>query len=101
VLAGYSFETAAAPDEYLTVLTVDGTRHLIAAGAGYQLGAWKLDAALGFVMVADREVTPDEGRAPQLSPIRDDSAEPLEVYVNWGQYTSSWLMIGAGASRAF
>ena len=100
-LAGYSFETAAAPDEYLTVLTVDGTRHLIAAGAGYQLGAWKLDAALGFVMVADRQVAPDEGRAPQLSPIRDDSDEPLEVYVNWGQYTSSWLMIGAGASRAF
>jgi long-chain fatty acid transport protein len=101
VLAGYSFETAAAPDEYLTVLTVDGARHLFAAGAGYQFGAWKLDAALGFVMVADREVTPEEGKAPQLSPIRDDSDEPLEVYVNWGEYTSSWLVIGAGLSRAF
>jgi long-chain fatty acid transport protein len=101
VLAGYSFETAAAPDEYLTVLTVDGARHLIAAGAGFQLGAWKLDAALGFVMVGDRNVTPDEGRAPQLSPIRDDSDEPLEVYVNWGEYSSSWLVVGAGASRAF
>jgi long-subunit fatty acid transport protein len=101
VLAGYSFETAAAPDKYLTVLTVDGARHLFAAGAGYQLGAWKLDAALGFVTVADREVTPEEGRAPQLSPIRDESDDPLEVYVNWGEYTSSWLVIGAGASRAF
>lgn len=101
VLAGYSFETAAAPDEYLTVLTVDGARHMFAAGAGYQLGAWKLDAVLGFVTVADRQVTPDEGRAPQLSPIRDDSDEPLEVYVNWGEYSSSWLVAGAGASRAF
>lgn len=101
VLAGYSFETSAAPDEYLTVLTVDGTRHLLAAGAGFQLGAWKFDAALGFVVVGDREVTPDEGRAPQLSPIRDDSDEPLEVYVNWGEYSSSWLVMGAGASRAF
>ncbi len=101
VLAGYSFETAAAPDEYLTVLTVDGTRHLFAAGAGYEMGAWKFDAALGFVAVADRHVSPDEGRSPQLSPIRDSSEEPLEVYVNWGEYSSSWLVIGAGASRTF
>jgi long-chain fatty acid transport protein len=101
VLAGYSFETAAAPDEYLSVMTVDGTRHMLAAGAGYQLGEWKIDAVLGFVAVADREVTPDEGRAPQLSPIRDTSEEPLEVYVNWGEYSSSWLILGAGVGRAF
>jgi long-chain fatty acid transport protein len=101
VLAGYSFETAAAPDAYLSVMTVDGARHLFAAGAGYAMGAWKFDAALGFVAVADRQVSPDEGRAPQLSPIRDESDEPLEVYVNWGEYSSSWLVIGAGASRTF
>lgn len=101
LLAGYAFETAAAPDAYLSVMTVDGRRQMLTAGAGYQLGAWKLDAALGFVAVGDRTITPEEGRAPQLNPIRDPSEEPLEVHVNWGTYTSSWLVIGAGASRAF
>jgi long-chain fatty acid transport protein len=101
VLAGYSFETAAAPDAYLTVMTVDGARHMFTAGAGYEMGTWKFDAALGFVAVADRQVSPDEGRAPQLSPIRDSSEEPLDVYVNWGKYSSSWLIFGAGASRTF
>lgn len=101
VQAGYSFETAAAPDEYLSVMTVDGTRHLVAAGAGYRLGVWELDAALALVSVAGRTVRPDVGRAPQLSPIRDESDEPLEVFVNWGDYTSSWLVIGAGVKRSF
>ncbi|ACY16055.1 OmpP1/FadL family transporter [Haliangium ochraceum] len=101
VLAGYSFETAAAPDSYLSVLTVDGAKHMLAAGAGYQLGAWKIDAALAYAAVGDREVTPDEGRSPQLNPIRDESDEPLEVYVNWGEYSSFWLVVGAGLSRSF
>ncbi|WP_428268235.1 OmpP1/FadL family transporter [Haliangium sp.] len=101
VLGGYSFETAAAPESTMTVMTVDGNRHLLAAGAGYQLGSWKLDAALSFVAVQGRTVTPEVGRAPQLSPIRDESDEPLEVFVNWGDYSSSWLVVGAGVSRPF
>ncbi|GAB4518508.1 MAG: outer membrane protein transport protein [Haliangiales bacterium] len=101
VLAGYSFETAAAPDEYMTVLTVDGTRHLIAAGAGYELGEWQLGGTLGFVAVGSRSISPEVGRAPQLSPIRDDSDEPLDVFVNWGDYSSWWLIAGVSASRPF
>lgn len=101
VLAGYSYETAAAPDEYLSVMTVDGPRHLVSAGAGYRVGVWTIDAALALVVVGDRSVQPDTGKSPQLTPIRDESDEPLEVFVNWGHYASSWLVLGAGVSRSF
>jgi long-chain fatty acid transport protein len=98
VLAGYSFETAAAPDAYLSVMTVDGSRHLIAGGVGYRLGEWNIHASAGVVAMSDRTVSPDEGVAPQINPIRPNDPE---VYVNWGEYSSSWLLAGAGVSRGF
>lgn len=101
VLGGYSYETAAAPDEYLSVLTVDGTKHLVAGGIGYQRGALSFNATLGFVAVASRTVSPDTGMATQLTPIRDTSDEPLVVYTNWGDYSASWLIAGAGVTGAF
>jgi hypothetical protein len=48
--------------------------------------------------MADRTVTPDEGVAPQINPIRPNDPE---VYVNWGEYSSSWFLAGAGVSRGF
>jgi long-chain fatty acid transport protein len=98
VLAGYSFETAAAPDPYLSVMTVDGSRHLIAGGVGYRLGEWNIHASAGVVAMSDRRVSPDEGVAPQINPIRPNDPE---VYVNWGEYSSSWFLAGAGVSRGF
>jgi len=100
VRAGYAYETAAAPDQYLSVLTVDGTKHLIAAGLGYRIGAWSVDAVFGFATMADRHVDPTVGKAPQLNPIRDESEAPLEVFVNWGDYASSWIVAGAGLTRS-
>lgn len=94
LLGGYSYETAAAPDAYLSVLTVDSSKHLIAGGFGYQFGSWTLDAVVGHVAMSPREVTAEEGRSPQLNPVRDESDEPLEVFVNWGEYRSSWLILG-------
>jgi long-chain fatty acid transport protein len=94
LMGGYSYETAAAPDAYLSVLTVDSSKHLIAGGAGYQFGSVTLDAVAGFVAMAPRQVTPEEGRSPQLNPVRDESDEPLEVFVNWGEYRSSWIILG-------
>jgi long-subunit fatty acid transport protein len=98
---GYIFETGAPPDEYLSVLTVDGQKHVVALGAGYAFGDWGVDALVGYATMAERTVAAGTGRAPQLNPIRDTSSEPLEVYVNDGTYRSSWLMIGAGLNRTF
>jgi long-chain fatty acid transport protein len=99
VMGGYGFETAAAPTETLSVMTVDGQKHLLSAGVGYQFGNYKVYGSAAFVKVADRTVSPEEGMAPQQNPIRTDN--PLPVYVNWGDYTSSWIVAGAGVSGAF
>jgi long-subunit fatty acid transport protein len=103
ILAGYAYETAAAPDAYLSVLTVDGAKHLLSGGVGYGSGPWRLNATLAYVAVADREVTPDEGLSPQLQPVRDnpDDPDPPRVYVNWGTYTSSWFMAGLALDTQF
>lgn len=101
VRAGYVYETGAPPDAYLSTLTVDGDKHLVALGGGYAWGTWSVDAVLGYATMADRTVSMDTARSPQLNPIRDTAAEPLTVYVNAGDYASSWLMVGLGASRAF
>jgi hypothetical protein len=102
VLAGYSYETAAAPEEYLSVLTIDGAKHLIAGGLGYQKGNMRFNAVFGLVKVADRTVSPDVGMSEQLTPIRDDpNSPPLNVYVNWGDYKSSWFFAGAGVTSSF
>lgn len=102
VAAGYAYETAAAPDEYLSVMTVDGAKHLIAGGAGYRFGATTVFASVSYVDVAEREVTADEGQAPQLSPIRDDNqTAPLDTFVNWGTYRAWWLTAGVGVASEF
>lgn len=99
VRAGYLFETGAPPDAYLSVLTVDGQKHLAALGLGYTAGAWTVDVLLAYAKMSERTVAPGTGRAPQLNPIRDPSAEPLTVHVNDGAYRSSWLVLGLGLAR--
>lgn len=103
VSAGYAYETGAAPDEYLTVMTVDGSKHLFAGGAGYKFGRLGTFVSAAFVRVEDRSVSPDVGVSPQLTPIREDPdvGEATPTFVNWGDYQSSWLMIGAGVTADF
>jgi long-chain fatty acid transport protein len=101
VLAGYAYETRAAPDEYLSAMTFDGAKHVGTFGLGYQVGATTLDAVIGYAAVEDREVAMGEGRSPQLTPVRDPNDPPLETFVNDGTYSSSWLIVGLGAQSRF
>lgn len=102
LLGGYSFESSAVRKRTLSVLTVDGNKHLLSAGASLGFGSWSIDAAVAFVSVADRSVSPEEGRARQLTPLRDvDDVENVRTYVNWGDYSSSWLVAGLGIRTAF
>jgi long-subunit fatty acid transport protein len=101
VLAGYAYETAAAPDALLSVLTVDGARHLFAGGLAYRFGRTEVVASFAHVAVAERHVSPEVGVAEQLTPIREPEGEPMPTYVNWGDYRSSWLMAGAGIRTSF
>ena len=100
VLAGYTYETAAAPDSYLSVLTVDGKKNVFALGVTYAFGKWRVDAMASYFKMTDRTVDPSVGVAPQLTPLRDNAmpSDQLPVYVNWGSYKSSWLAAGLGLS---
>lgn len=102
VLAGYAYETSAVQDEYLSVLTVDANKHLFSGGLGYRVGGWQAHATIAIARLSDRTVTPEVGRAPQLTPLRTpDDVEPVTTYVNWGDYKSSWIVAGVGASTQF
>ncbi len=103
VMAGYAYETAAAPKEYLTVLTVDGSKHLLAAGLGYRYGKLDITATAGVALMGARTVAAGEGRSSILTPIRDNpnDPDPIRVYVNDGDYSSSWLFAGMGVGGAF
>ena len=100
VRAGYLYETGAPPDGTLSVLNVDGGKHLATLGGGYRAGAWQLELALGYGVMPERTVEPAEARVPQLNPIRDDAA-PLPVFINAGTYRASWLLAGLAVSRGF
>jgi len=102
VLGGYAFETSAVGKRTLSVFTIDGNKHLLSGGIARNVGKWQVNATLGFVKVADRSVSPEEGRATQLSPLRDPDGVPaVTTYVNWGDYSSSYLIAGAGISTQF
>lgn len=100
VLGGYAYESAAVPDEYVSVVTMDGRKHMITAGVGYEHGRYRVHALIGAVRVETRTVSPDEGGMTQGNPIGMALDRP-PVYVNWGEYRSSWVMAGAALSTRF
>lgn len=89
--AGYSYETAATPADYVSVLTVDSAKHLIGIGGGYDLDGWQLGASAGLVLLSDVQVSLEDGKVMQLNPIRD---QPSNVVVNAGSYKSHYLIAG-------
>jgi long-chain fatty acid transport protein len=95
--AGYSYETAAAPTGYVSVLTVDSGKHLLGIGGGYEAGGWQIGASLGIAILSDVQVSLAEARVTQLTPIRD---QPGEVMVNAGSYRSRYLLAGLRFVRA-
>ena len=98
LMAGYAYETSAVSDEYMTVLTVDGNKHLFTGGFTLGRGKLRLHGVLGLARVADSSVDPDEGIFPQTNPILQAIDQPPAAFVNWGEYRSSWLVAGAGVS---
>ncbi|HZJ64294.1 MAG TPA: outer membrane protein transport protein [Kofleriaceae bacterium] len=96
--AGYSYETAAAPPGYVSVLTVDSSKHLIGIGGGYEADGWQIGASAGFVALSEVDVPLAEAKVPQLTPIRD---QPSAVMINAGSYKSRYIMAGLRFARRF
>jgi long-chain fatty acid transport protein len=96
--AGYSYETAAAPPGYVSVLTVDSTKHLVGIGGGYEADGWQIGASAGFVALSEVDVPLADAKVPQLTPIRD---QPSTVMINAGTYTSHYIIAGLRFARRF
>ena len=100
LMAGYAYETSAATDEYMNILTVDGSKHMVTGGFTIGRGTTRIHAVVGFAAVEDSEVSPEEGLSEQVNPLLQAANQPAAALVNWGQYQSSWLIAGAGISGA-
>jgi long-chain fatty acid transport protein len=96
--AGYSYETAAAPSGYVSVLTVDAAKHLLGVGGGYEADGWQIGGSVGVALLANVDVPMADAKIPQLTPIRD---QPGDVMVNAGSYKSRYLLAGIRVARAF
>lgn len=96
--AGYSYETAAAPAGYVSVLTVDSAKHLVGLGGGYEADGWQIGGSVGYSALADVNVPLADARVPQLTPLRD---QPSTVMINAGSYKSRYLMAGLRFARRF
>ena len=94
--AGYSYETAAAPADYVSVLTVDSAKHLIGLGGGYEAGGWQIGASAGVALLSNVSVSLADGKVTQLTPLRD---QPSDVVVNAGTYKSHYLIAGLRFAR--
>jgi long-chain fatty acid transport protein len=111
--AGYVYETGAAPDAYLSVMTPDSKKHVLSVGAGFRLGDVRVDAVFAQAIVDDRTVSQMDTCVPLLNPIRttgDDSpvdracikdGAPEHVYVGAGTYRSGWTSFSLGVNMDF
>jgi long-chain fatty acid transport protein len=96
VRAGYLFESNAVPDKTLSVLTPDGTKHLVAIGASLRIGSsLRLDAAYAHIFQGDRTVTTSQSL--QLNPIQPSLAVP----VGNGRYAVSTDILALGIEGRF
>ncbi|MCP5064388.1 MAG: hypothetical protein GY936_18255, partial [Ignavibacteriae bacterium] len=53
---GYYYDPAPAPDETLVILFPSSTNHVVTAGLGHSFGKYRVDAAVEYLLGADREI---------------------------------------------
>jgi long-chain fatty acid transport protein len=100
VRAGFGFETSAVPNEYLSVLTIDGTKIQPSIGAGLHVGPVRLDLVVSQVIMFGQDVDPKDAMIGQVSPVVANPS-PNPNIINGGSYSTSTTVIGLGAMYTF
>jgi long-chain fatty acid transport protein len=72
---GYLLETSATPDQYMSVLTSDGLKNMIAMGFSLRVWRARLDVGYAHTFYTDRNVT--SSMSPQLNPVQPGIAVPV------------------------
>ncbi|HEY3351929.1 MAG TPA: outer membrane protein transport protein [Polyangia bacterium] len=97
--AGFGYESGSLPNAYISVLSVDMAKQLLAVGASWWLHRqWRLDVAYSHVFMNDASVPLSEAAACQVAPIRPATAC---VPINAGSYRASYDTFGLGLLYAF
>ena len=91
---GYAYERGAVKELARSVMAHDGNKHLIAAGAGYEVGRIRLDFAYGLFYEPPLTVDYRESTAQQTNPIKPN----LAATVGGGRYVSAMHVFSAGLS---
>lgn len=100
--AGASYETSAVPREYLSVLTVDMDKILLALGGGLHIGKhWRFDGTAAMVFPKSVDVSPEEARLTKVNPVRANEPPGGDVSINGGHYEARALVLGIGLRYDF
>ncbi len=94
--AGGYVESSAVPTETLNVSVVDAGKVLVAAGASYDFGEFRLNAGLGRLFFASRTVS--DSTKTQVNPLFSEDIGPYgeggPSTVGNGRYTSAATLLG-------
>ncbi|MEZ4262768.1 MAG: outer membrane protein transport protein [Polyangiaceae bacterium] len=98
--AGVAYDTTAIPVEYVSPLTVDGSKITASVGGGLHIGEhWRFDAMFTFVAMANIAVDPGEAKVPRVNPVKGNPTQTEAI--NGGVYQPSATVLGIGAQYKF
>lgn len=99
-LAGFTYESSAIPDEYLSVLTLDAGKVTTALGVALHVGSFRFDLTYAHVFASEVTVDPRVARVAQVSPVKANPSQNPD-YINGGIYNQRTNVIGLGATYTF
>lgn len=99
--AGLSYEKSAVPPSYLSVMSVDMDKFLVAIGGGLHINEhWRFDGTAAMLFPSKVTVPPEEAKLYKINPVRANKPEE-DLPINAGHYEVSALLLGVGLRYQF
>lgn len=102
IRAGVSYEKSAVPAAYLSTLSLDADKVMLATGAGLHLGDHlRLDGTFAYYVVPDQQVSVDQAKLFPVQVVRANVPPGSIQPVNAGHYAMSAFLVGLGMNYKF
>lgn len=100
VRSGVAYETSAIPNDYLTPLSADLDRLVVAIGVGVKpTPRWRLDVLYAHVFAFAADADPRTAKVSPINPVRGNPTVPTPI--NGGTYSAAANIFGLGATVKF
>jgi long-chain fatty acid transport protein len=97
---GIDYEQSAIPNAYLSPLTIDLDKVIVALGGGIYIGKhWRFDAVYAHAFASDATVSPSEAAVPRVNPVQGNPTATEAI--NGGQYSARADVLGIGLNYKF